>query len=106
MRLPGLDVPALMAEVRRGQVGQAIGDSGTLQVRQVYWVGGRWVASGPKASLLAVWHQLVGQGDDAVALTFTMPGVDAAVAAPELERFLAQHLGTIGGWLAAAKQPR
>lgn len=106
MRLPGLDVPALMAEVRRGQVGQAIGDSGTLQVRQVYWVGGRWVASGPKASLLAVWHQLVGQGDDAVALTFTMPGGDAAVVAPELERFLAQHLGTIGDWLAAAKQPR
>jgi EpsI family protein len=99
----GQAIPVLRAEVRRGQVGQALPGDGTLQVRQVVWVGGRWVASGAKASLLAVWHQLTGRGDDAVALTFTLPEGGSAPAGPALDQFVAQHLGEIGVWLAAAR---
>ena len=102
----GRAIPALVAEVRRGTVGVSAGPEGTLQVRQVYWVGGQWVASGPKASLLAVWHLLTGRGDDAAAVTFTLAGVQRDATGAQLDAFVAQHLGTIGDWLGKVRQPQ
>ncbi len=96
----GRAVPLRTYEVR------SVSTTGTqrarrLEVRQVYWVGGRLTTSDHLAAALAVAHRLTGQGDDAAAISFIMPGLAEDGAAARLDAFVARHLPALEASLAA-----
>lgn len=97
--------PLRTAELRSGNVG-AISGAQRLQVRQLYWVGGRWTTSDHLAALLGVAGQLSGRGDDGAALTFYIAGDDVDHANQALDRFVARHLDDVGRWLAGVQAAR
>jgi exosortase A len=65
-----------------------------LDVRQIYWAGGRFTTSGQWATVLSVASRLAGDGDDAATLTFYTQG-DVAQTTPRLHSFIAAHLPAI-----------
>ena len=91
------------AELRRGGLGSAEAVV-PLQVRQLYWVNGRWTTSDHLAVLLGVLGQLTGRGDDAAGITFYLAG-DAA-ARQSLDAFVAASLPPLGEWLHTVSADR
>ncbi len=77
-----------------------------LDVRQVYWAGGRWTASEQAALLRVALDRLRGQGDDGAVLTLAAPGSDSAATRARLDRFTQRHLNTIESHLAAVRASR
>ncbi len=74
-----------------------------LDVRQVYWVGGRLTTSDAEAAALGLWHRLLGSGDDAAMITLYTEGELPRDTAARLDRFSSQHLAAILDSLAAAQ---
>jgi exosortase A len=74
-----------------------------LDVRQVYWVGGRLTTSDAEAAALGLWHRLLGSGDDAAMITLYTEGDSPRDTAARLDRFTSQHLAAIQASLAAAQ---
>jgi len=91
LRMQGRVVPLRTAELRAGAVGTGVAGM-RLQVRQVYWVDGRFTTNDQMAVALGLLGQLSGHGDDAAALTFYMAGDDVVATAAALDRFVARHL--------------
>jgi len=92
------------AELRSGSlVGAAV--SRHIQVRQLYWVGGRLTASDHKAALLSVAGQLSGRGDDGAALTFYLAG-DGPQANAALDAFIGAQLVPLTAWLNTVQADR
>jgi exosortase A len=89
------------AELRQGDLSDGRGRR--LQVRQIFWVDGRFTSNDTWAGLLAMAARLRGHGDDGAAITFYRAG---ELADPELDRFVADHLGGLGQWLAAVRGRR
>ncbi len=76
-----------------------------LEVRQNYWIDGRWTANNQAAALYGVWSRLQGRGDDAAAVTLMAGGEEAATRAA-LDDFGRMHLPAIGRALTAAQARR
>jgi hypothetical protein len=89
------------AELRQGDLSDGRGRR--LQVRQIFWVDGRFTSNDTWAGLLGVAARLRGHGDDGAAITFYRAG---ELADPALDRFVADHLGELGQWLAAVRARR
>ncbi len=94
-------VPLRTAELRAGAVGASAGAE-RLQVRQLYWVGGRLTTSDVMATAYAVVDQIGGRGDDAAALSFYTAGADDRA----LDAFVARHLEAFTAWLASVRAER
>ncbi len=77
-----------------------------LDVRQVYWAGGRFTGNAQWASALAIYGRVTGQGDDAAVITIYTEGEDASVTAPRLNAFISAHLQRLGSVLDAARNAR
>lgn len=73
-----------------------------LQVRQIYWSGGRLTTSSQWATLAAVLARLAGQGDDAAMLTFYTAG-EGPEAAQRVDAFIGRHLPAL---IASLEQAR
>lgn len=100
----GRDIPLRTAELLSGSVGFA--ERGRLEVRQVYWVDGRYTANGHWATALGVLGRLAGRGDDAAAITFYLDGEAADGTAEALDGFIGTHLVAIEAILVAARAIR
>ena len=77
-----------------------------LEVRQLYWVGGRLTTSDHLAAGLGVLNRLTGRGDDAAAITFYLPGVIEDGTGAKLDAFIARHLPAFEASLAATQAQR
>jgi exosortase A len=93
------------AELRAGGVGEGVPGQ-RLQVRQTYWVDGRFTTSDHWAAALGVLGRLTGRGDDGAALTFYMAEDDAGGAGKALDAFVGQHLDVFASALAAVRAKR
>lgn len=78
-------------------------DRKRLEVRQLYWVGGRFTASAPWASILAMISRLQGQGDDAASIVIHTAGEDRTQTGPLLDAFTQQQLPTLEALLVATR---
>jgi EpsI family protein len=76
-----------------------------LEVRQIYWIDGRWTANNQMAVLLSVLSRLQGRGDDAAAVTLVAAG-DASHTRAALDTFGREHMEDIARALAAARAQR
>ncbi len=92
------------AELRAGTMGSQ-SSARRLQVRQIYWVGGRLTTSDQFAAALGVLGLLTGRGDDGAMLTFYMAG-EADETDVALDAFVARHLDTLTAWLAGVQAAR
>jgi len=97
----GLPVELRSAELRQGALNDARGRR--LQVRQIYWVDGRFTSNDTWAGLLGVVGGLSGRGDDAAAITFYLAGDDAD---RQLDDFVMRQLDTFGRWLGMVRAAR
>jgi len=77
-----------------------------LEVRQVYWVDGRFTAADHWAVALGVWGRIAGRGDDGAMLTFYTSGEAADGTAEFLDGFIRTHLSALGTQLEAARAAR
>ena len=77
-----------------------------LDVRQVYWVDGRFTASDPWAVAYGVWGRIAGRGDDGAMLTFYTEGGAEEGTAKLLDDFIGTHLGALQAQLAAKRAAR
>ena len=77
-----------------------------LEVRQLYWVGGRLTTSDHLAAGLGVLNRLTGRGDDAAAITFYLPGAIEDGTGAKLDAFIARHLPAFEASLAATQAQR
>lgn len=100
----GAPQPLRTAELRSGSV-SGVSTGQTLQVRQLYWVNGRFTTSNHIAALLGVAGQLRGQGDDAAGLTFYIAG-SGAEAQAALDQFISTQLGPLSAWLGSVRAQR
>jgi exosortase A len=87
-----------------GRPGQSVRQR--LDVRQTYWVDGRFTANDHAATAYGVLGRLAGRGDDAAALVFVTEGEDSAATAQRLDAFIQRHLGAIEAQLAQARARR
>jgi EpsI family protein len=100
----GAPQPLRTAELRSGSVaGLSAGQA--LQVRQLYWVNGRYTTSNHLAALLGVAGQLSAQGDDAAGLTFYIAG-SGPEAEAALDQFIATQLSPLSVWLNGVRAQR
>lgn len=99
----GRPVPTRTAVLRAGALSQGEGGGRTLLVRQVLWSGDRLTARNAEASLFAVGAQLLGRGDDAAALTFTLDAADTADGQRQLDAAVARHLDAVVRWLSTTR---
>jgi exosortase A len=77
-----------------------------LEVRQVYWVDGRFTASDHWAVAYGVWSRMAGLGDDGAMLTiFTEGGADEGTQ-ELLDGFIRTHLGDLQRQLSATRAAR
>jgi exosortase A len=88
-------------ELQSGNVSASSTRSTRLDVRQSYWVDGRYTPTATRATLLALASRLRGRGDAGAMLTIYTRGDDPAATAQRLDRFLQQHLGAIEATLQA-----
>lgn len=88
---------------RTGEVlgGASVGhpDQRRLDVRQVYWVDGRLLASEARASVAGALGRLQGRGDDAAALIVFAEGREPAATQATLDAFTHDTLPALTGWL-------
>ncbi len=77
-------------ELIGGRTGTAV-DREHLEVRQVYWAGGRLHHRSAWATAAGVLERLAGRGDDAAMITFYTEG-ESPGAARRVETFAGQHL--------------
>ena len=105
LQVGGQRVVVRTAELRSGAVGQH-GGGLPRHVRSVYWSDGRLTISDVAAVLYAVRGELAGRGDDAAAITFSMPGADPEVADAALDDFVARQLPVISNWLDGMRARR
>jgi exosortase A len=84
----------------------ALGSAGARPLRlwQVYWVGGRWVASDVRAKAWQAIDRLLGRGDDGAVLLMATP-LDAN-ADGVLEKFSRAHLDAIDQSLRRTRDTR
>lgn len=92
-------------ELRDGSAARGEGRE-RLDVRQVYWVDGRFTSSGAWATALSLLGRISGRGDDAAMLTIYTAGEAAETTGQRLDTFLANHLGTLQARLAAVRAAR
>ena len=93
------------AEVLAGGVGRVAEDD-RLNVRQLYWVAGRWAATPEEAALQGVLARLSGRGDDAASVVLHTRGPNGAQTTSTLDEFMQKNLGRIEASLAAARASR
>ena len=92
----------------RGSSGAGMPAAQRLRVWQMYWIGGRFIASDARARLQIAINRLLGRGDDAAVVFFYTPiasdvqaaQIDAADAA--LARFVEASAPPLAGLLQAA----
>ena len=98
------DNPAL--EVNASElVASSTGSDGIrarLDVRQVFWSGGQFTASGQWATVLGVFSRLTGRGDDGAIVTIYTEG-DAAATESRLNAFFGAHFRAIESELIHAR---
>ncbi len=99
----GQPMPMRTAEVLSARSLSATGRQ-RIDVRQVYWVGGRYTVNDHWAAMLAIYGRLTGQGDDAAVITFYTEGEDAAVTGARLSEFVGAHLTSLGSALEATRR--
>ena len=92
------------AELLGGAIGGAA--RARLELRQVYWVGGRYTVSNPMAAAMAVMGRLMGRGDDAAAITVVAAGEAGSGTAEILDGFVRTHLPAIAQELATVRDAR
>lgn len=63
-----------------------------LDLRQIYWVNGRFTASERWAAVYGLWGRLSGQGDDGAMITVFTSGDSAQETSARLDAFVQQHL--------------
>lgn len=93
------------AEVRRDRIGRTAAEP-PHQVRQVLWADGRLTGSATVAALYAVRGELLGRGDDAAAITFSMPGSEADATGAALDAFVERHTPALATWLDGLRARR
>jgi exosortase A len=101
LKIGSLPVEVRTAELRQGDLSDGRGRR--LQVRQVYWIDGRFTINDTWAGLLGLAARLNGDGDDGAAITFYRAGEQAD---PALDRFVETHLDGLGQWLAGVRALR
>jgi exosortase A len=101
LNVGGLPVEVRSAELRQGDLSDGRGRR--LQVRQVYWIDGRFTSNDTYAGLLGVAARLRGHGDDGAAITFFRAGEPGD---PALDHFVEAHLPGLGQWLAGVRALR
>ena len=99
-RRVGLRTAALLS----GGVGAAA--RARLEVRQLYWVDGRFTTSDHWATALGLLGRLAGRGDDAAAVTFYTAGEEAEGTAQVLDSFIRTHLPAIEAGLLTVRAAR
>ncbi|MCV2420649.1 exosortase A [Paucibacter sp. DJ2R-2] len=62
-----------------------------LDVWQVYWINGQTTSSDSRAKLFGLWHRLMGQGDDAAALTLYTDRGDNGSGEAALREFVQEN---------------
>ncbi len=82
--------PMLAHELIGGRTASTVGRE-HLEVRQVYWAGGRLTASSHWATAAGVLGRLAGRGDDAAMITFYTDGENPD-ATRRVEAFVGRHL--------------
>lgn len=90
------------AEVLVGGLARSSEDQ-RIEVRQLYWVAGRWAATPRDAALQGMLARLAGRGDDAASVVLHARGQNAADTAALLDEFMQKHLGRVEAALAAAR---
>lgn len=93
------------ADVMSGHITRVTEDN-RLEVRQLYWVAGRWAATPEEAALQGVLARLAGGGDDAASVVLHTRGAKAAQTSSTLDEFMQKNLGRIEAALAAARAGR
>jgi exosortase A len=73
-----------------------------LELRQLYWAGGRWAASAERAAAHQLVGRLAGHGDDGAGVVLSVAGEDAATTASVLADFTRDALPAIEQALRAA----
>lgn len=95
----GSALPWRSTELLGGHVAASSTQRTRAEVRQLYWVNGRFTSSDMQASLLGLWGKLRGDGDEGAMVTIYAVG-DAAATGPLLDGFAQQHLGALEKALA------
>ncbi len=105
VEIDGQRIPLRTAElVGAGALGH--GARERLDVRQVYWVDGRFIASDYWAVIYGVWSRMSGRGDDGALLTFVTAGAADEGTGRLLDGFVRTHLGAFEAQLAATRATR
>ncbi len=91
------------ASVASGPVGAVVGRQ-QLQVRQVFWVDGRFTADPRRATLYTLWSRLAGRGDDGAIVTLYVEGPPEAGA--RLDAAAARWLPVLDEHLRAQRLAR
>jgi exosortase A len=86
-------------------VGGGLAERRRVEVRQVYWVGGRYTSSDAWATVLSLWGRMSGQGDDAAVLTMYAEG-DSHTTGPLMDQFVGSHLGALSAYLSGVRAQR
>jgi exosortase A len=99
----GSSVQLRGATLASGQVGATLGRR-TLQVRQVFWVDGRFTADPRRATVYTLWSRLSGRGDDGAIVTIYAEGSESA--AQRLDSAVATLLPAIDAHLLGTRAAR
>jgi EpsI family protein len=103
-----VSTPSVSLPVRTGELREATsmygGSPQRLRVWQLYWVGGRFVASDARAKLLQALDRLRGGDDDGAVLLLVTPQTDTADAA--LKTYIVPRLAAVDEWLTSVRGAR
>ncbi|WP_271009329.1 exosortase A [Paucibacter sp. B51] len=90
-----LDLPQASLAVRRVELLNLRGTDSPwprrLDVWQVYWINGDATSRDWQAKLLALWHRLMGRGDDAASLVFYTDRGDEGAGEAVLREFVQEN---------------
>ncbi len=99
----GPEPVALRAVELRSGESTSSSERARLDVRQVYWVDGRFTTSDVIASALSLLGRVRGVGDDAALLTIYTGGDSVDQTQQRLATFTAAHLGSLREWLGSVR---
>ncbi len=100
----GQRLPLRTAELVSGGTGASSGRK-RLDVRQVYWSGGRFTVDDHWATALGVFSRLLGRGGDGAVVTIYTEGETGATDA-RLSAFVASHLNALEARLSSVRDAR
>jgi len=102
----GNDVVWRGTELLEGSVAVSGRQRKRLDVRELYWADGRFLASDHRASAAVLWGRLSGRGDDGAKITVYAEGPVAAETRKRLDTFMQSHWPAIEAQLVAYRQQR